>query len=274
MELHKIQSNQTQLMGWTWTKSTVLSNTDIVLRGRESEATPPALYIFSAGGQYKRTIPHVCKHEERINILAMNTQGQEYLCVSCRNDGCDKIFAINMKNDSVHVAYQWDGHYPAQMCTGPPGVMYVHCAGKSPILHLDCSRMPFTHTRTIESGMEYMYDMCFSSHPQPMLIFSDYGPTHVRAVSVDTSQPLWEIKGGDTIGNPLGVTPANNGCIILADGNKNKLVVLRSRDGKVLNTHHIENCGVAYHPHLINNDTQVVLYYHYQGKGYISLFKI
>ena len=247
-----------------------------MLFGRETESTPPALYIYTAGGQYKNTLPHVCKHEKNITILALNIQGQEYLCVACANEGCYKIYTINIKNGKVGVAYQRDGHYPSHMCTGQPGVLYVsHSAGKGQFLELDCSRLPFTHTgKTIQSGMEKMLDMCYSSHPQPgMLIFTQWNPaTHVRAVSVDTSQPLWEIKGGDTISGPQGVTPTNSGCIILADGRKNMLVVLRSRDGKVIKTHHVDNCGLACHPHLITNETQLVLYYH--GKGYISLFKI
>ncbi len=44
----------------------------------------------------------------------------------------------------------------------------------------------------------------------------------------------WDNSMGDTIGVPHGVTSTNTGCIILADGNKKKLVVLRSRDGKVI----------------------------------------
>ena len=65
-----ICSRQTQLAGQSQTRSTVLCNEDIVSFGRETEAKPPALYIYTAGGQYKRTLPHVCKHEENISLLA------------------------------------------------------------------------------------------------------------------------------------------------------------------------------------------------------------
>ena len=281
IEFKQISSNRTQLMNWTWTTSTVLSNTDFVLYGRETESSPPTLYIYTAGGQYKNTLPRVCEHEKEIKLLALNIQGQEYLCVSCMlppsHGGCGQIYTINIKNGKVAVAYQRDGHYPAHMCTGKPGVLYVHhCVKGEPILELDCSRLPFTYTgRTIQSGMELMYDMCYSSHPQPgMLIFTNPITHNVRAVSVDSSQSLWEIRGGDTIGNPHGVTPSNNGCIILADGNKKKLVVIRSRDGKVINTHHVENCGVAADPFLINNQQQLGLHYDYQGKECIALFQV
>ncbi len=256
-----------------------MSNTEIVLFGRESEAKPPALYIYMAGGQYNRTLPPVCEHQKNITILALVIQGQEYLCVACMlppaKGGCGKIYAINLKDGKVGVAYQWDGHYPGNMCPGQPGVIHVnHSVKECPILELDCSQLPFTHTgRTIQSGMENMYDMCYTSDPKPMLIFSN-NPTHVRAVSVDTLQPLWEIRGVDTLGCPQGVTPINNGCIILADGNKNKLVILRSRDGKVIHTHPIENCDVAAEPFLINNQKQLVLRYKYQGKNYIALYQI
>ncbi len=281
IEFEQIRSTQTQLMEWGQTKSTVLSTGDIVLYGRRTEATPTALYIYTAGGQYKNTLPHVCKHEKNISLLTLNIQDQEYLCVACMNPpsqgGCGQIYTINIKNGKKDVAYQRDGHYPAHMCTGQPGVMYVrHGVVGVPILELDCSQLPFTHTgRTIQSGMENMSDMCYSSHPQPgVLIFTFNHTNHVRAVSVDTSQPLWEIRGGDTIGHPHGVTPTNNGCIILADGRGKKLVVIRSRDGKVLNTQHVENCDAAHLPYLISNGKQLVMQCRYQGKMYIAVFKI
>ncbi len=283
IEFKEISSSQTQLMEWGATRSTVLSTGDIVIYGKETESTPPALYIYTAGGQYKNKLPHVCKHEEEIYLLALNIQGQEYLSVACKSPphegGCGQIYTINIKTGKVAVAYQRDGHYPAHMCTGQPGVLYVHDSlnvKDRPILELDCSQLPFTHTgRTIQSGMETMFDMCYSSHPQPgMLIFTSQSAKHVRAVSVDSSQPLWEMRGGDTIGHPHGVTPTNNGCIILADGNKNKLVVIRSRDGKVINTHHVDNCDLVYVPHLINNETQLALFCRYKGKESIALFEV
>ena len=257
----------------------MLSNTDVVLFGRESQATPPALYIFSAGGQYKRTLPHVCKHETSIKLLAMNIQGQEYLCVACmrppREGGCGQIYAINMENDSVNVAYQRDGHYPGNMCTGPPGVIYVHhCVKGEPILQLDCSRRPFTHTRTIESGMKNMFDMCYSSNPQPMLVFSDHEPTHIRAISL-AGAALWDIKTG--LGGmscrPDGVTITNDGqYVIICDSTNKRFLFLRGRDGKLINTQHIDNCDIAVQPHLINNDRELVMTYINKGIFHIALY--
>ena len=257
-------------MEWGKTRSTVLSTGDIVLYGRETESTPPALYIYTAGGQYKNTLPHVCKHEENICLLALNIQDQEYICVACNElkakGGCKKIYTINIKNGMVAVAYQWDGHYPGSMCTGQPGVMYVHhCAGESPILELDCSRLPFTHTgRTIQSGMESMYDMCYSSHPQPgVLIFTHLTGNKIRAVSVDTGTKLWQLTKSQIEGRvirPHGITVSTvNNYVIVCDGLNNRLLVLRSRDGRVINTHHVENCGAAHNPFLINNETQLVM---------------
>ena len=257
--------------------------------GRKTESTPPALYIFTAGGQYKNTLPHVCKHEKEIHLLALNIQGQEYLCVSCMfppsQGGCGQIYTINIKNGKVGMAYHKDGHYPAHMCTGQPGVLYVHhCVNRKdgrPILELDCSRMPFTHTgRTIQSGMENMYDMCYSSHPQPgMLIFTDNPPDNkIRAVSVDTGTKLWELTKSEIDGRvicPHGITVSTvNNCVIVCDGTNNRLLVLRSSDGKVINTHHVENCGVACNPFLIKNQQQLVMRGVYFGKQCIFLFQI
>ncbi len=271
IEFKQIRSNQTQLMEWGKTKSTVLSTGDIVIYGRETESTPPALYIYTAGGQYKNTLPRVCKHEEDIYLLALNIQGQEYLCVSCAApppQGCGQIYTINIKTGKVDVAYQRDGHYPGQMCTGQPGVLYVHhCKNVKdrPILELDCSRLPFTHTgRTIQSGIENMVDMCYSSHPQPgMLIFSSTAGNKIRAVSVDTGTKLWELTKSEIEGRviyPCGITVNTvNNYVIVCDGTNNRLLVLRSHDGKVINTHHVENCDAAYLPFLINNEQQLVM---------------
>ena len=257
-----------------------------MIYGRETESTPPALYIYTAGGQYKNTLPHVCKHERQILLLALNIQGQEYLCVSCNypesQGGCLKIYTINIKNGKVDVAYQRDGHYPGSMCTGQPGVLYVeHCMKGRPILELDCSQLPFTHTgRTIQSGMENMFDMCYSSHPQPgMLIFTLNPPNNkIRAVSVDTGTKLWELTKSQIDGRvicPHGITVSTvNNYVIVCDGHNNRLLVLRTSDGKVINTHHVDNCGVAAVPHLINNQQQLVLWYRYQKKECIALFQV
>ena len=269
-------------MEWVETKSTVLSTGDIVLYGRETESTPPALYIYTAGGQYKNTLPHVCKHEKEIKLLALNIQGQEYLCVSCMlppsHGGCGQIYTINIKNGKVAVAYQRDGHYPAHMCTGKPGVLYVHhCVKGEPILELDCSRLPFTYTgRTIQSGMELMYDMCYSSHPQPMLIFTLNEPAHIRAISL-AGAALWDIKTGlgGMACRPDGVTITNDGqYVIICDSTNKRFLFFRGRDGKLINTQHIDNCDKAIDPYLINNDRQLIMWYDYQGKSCIALFQI
>ncbi len=273
-------------MEWGKTLSTVLSTRDIVIYGRETESKPPALYTYTAGGQYKNTLPHVCKHEEEICLLALNIQGQEYLCVSCAPPsprGCGQIYTVNIKNGKVSVAYKRDGHYPGHMCTGQPGVIYVQHSlnvKDRPILELDCSRLPFTHTgRTIQSGMETMYDMCYSSHPQPgMLIFTSPRVNKIRAVSVDTSTELWELTKSQIEGRviyPHGITVSTvNNYVIVCDGSNNRLLVLRSCDGKVINTHHVDNCGAAHNPFLINNQQQLVMRGKVPGKECIFLFQI
>ena len=47
-----------------------------------TEVKPPALYIYTAGGQYKRALSHVCKHEENISLLVPTIQGQGYLVLN------------------------------------------------------------------------------------------------------------------------------------------------------------------------------------------------
>ncbi len=278
MQFEQLSVKPTQLIAWGRTTSTVLGSDTLVVYGRETELTPPGLYVYSTSGNFKRKLPAVCSHEENKNLMALNINQEEYLCVSCFSDGCDKIYALRVRDGEVSVAYHRDGHYPAQMCTGQAGVIYVHHCKKgddSPVLELDCSSLPFTHTgRTIQSGMAAMYDMKYSSHPQPMLIFTD-NTGIIRAVSVGGGEPLWELTG-DVAGMPCephGIAITTQGQIIIADGWNKRLLVLRARDGKVINMHHIDNCGVAQDPHLINNDQQLVLLYVYKGKYYINLYQ-
>ena len=167
------------------------------------------------------------------------------------------------------------------MCNGETGTMYCgHWDGKFVVLELDCSRLPFTHTgKTIQSGMENIYDMCYSSHPQPgMLIFTAPPYNKIRAVSVDTGTNLWELTKSQIDGlviYPHGITVSTvNNYVFVCDGTNNRLLVLRSRDGKVINTHHVDNCGVAAVPYLINNQQQLVLWYRYQKKESIALFQV
>ncbi len=264
--------------------STVLSTGHVVMYGRENMHISPAFYIYSTNGDLKRKIPHVCGHEDGIFIEAVTIQGQEYLCASCINEKCDKIYAVCLRDDRVHVAYKKDGHYPSNICLGEPGVLYVKdCMAEydQPVLQLDCSRLPFTHTRTIQSGMEGMYDICYSSHPQPgVLIFTNH-PTHnIRAVSVDTGTKLWELTKSEIEGRvicPHGITVSTvNNYLIVCDGTNKRLLVLRTRDGKVINTHHVDNCFAAHDPHLINNETQLVLRYAHSTIDYyhIGLFQL
>ena len=290
MQFEQLSGKPTQLIDWGKTRSTVLGSDTLVVYGRETEQTPPGLYVYdlasvasvasvASGIQFKQRWDHVCQHEEEIKLLGLTIKGQQYILVACWNDECEKIYALRVRDGEVSVAYHRDGHYATNMCTGEAGIIYMHnrIAGDDmPVLELDCSSLPFIHTRTIQSGMVNMYDMKYSSHPQPMLIFTG-PPIHtIRAVSVGGGEPLWELTG-DVAGMPCephGIAITTQGQVIIADGDNNRLLVLRGRDGKVINTHHIDNCGVACNPFLINNDQQLVIRGVYSGKQWIYLFQI
>ncbi len=132
-------------MEWGWTRSTVLSNGDIVIYGRETESTPPALYIYTAGGQYRRTLPLVCKHEGQKNLIALTTYGRANHAVSCI--ACHVIYLINLATDGTNIAFKDAQLNLGVMTTDDRGTLYVEHETRSVlILELDCSRLPFTHT--------------------------------------------------------------------------------------------------------------------------------
>ena len=91
------------------------------------------------------------------------------------------------------------------MCQGEADQIYVvHSVKGIPILQLNCSQPQFILEKTIQSGMETWYDICYiPSHR--LIAVSDNAPDNiVRAMSCDTEERVWELKGEvqDTQCNP------------------------------------------------------------------------
>ncbi len=209
----------------------------------------------------------------------MQHSHSHHLCVACNNEGCDKIYAIHIDNGSVSVAYQSKGHFPGHMCLGETGVLYLHhCLNldNRPVLQLDCSKFPFVHTRTIQSGMENIYDICYTNKPQKMLLFSNWPTNNIRAVDSVTGAPLWQVQGevAGVICRPSGLACLSTGRIIVAGAHNKRLLVLKAGDGKVLYTQSLSNCEVADKPYVINNEEQLVLCSYNQSHCVFTLFKI
>ncbi len=279
MEFKEISSTSTELMKWGASKTCILNNTDIVFYGRENKDNPPGFFIYSAQGELKKSIPRVCHHEVQIKLVALLIQGEEYLCVACNNEGCDKIYAIHLSDGAVSVAYQSKWHYPGHICLGEPGVMYVHhCLNVNdrPVLQMDCSKIPFVHTRTIQSGMENIYDVCYTNKPQKMLLFSNWPTNNIQAVDSITGAPLWQVQGevAGVVCRPSGMACLTNGRIIVADAHNKRLLVLNAENGKVLYTQTLSNCEVADKPYVVNNEGELVLCSYNQSHCVITLFKI
>ena len=239
MSLQHISTHQTGLVFWGWTRFTLLPETgQVVIWGKTVEADSPALHIYNGSSdswQKERTETVFCEHLRGM-FLPVSVQQQQLLAVSCQK--CHMIRLYNIKTREITTAFHNSSYYPACMCQGEADQIYVvhKVKGPVPILQLNCSQPQFTLEKTIQSGMETWYDICYiPSHRQIAISSVHLGV--VRAVSCDTEENAWEIQGeiqsAQCLPHRMVYSPGHQ-ALLVADGGNHRVLVVNPGIGSVI----------------------------------------
>ncbi len=273
--LTRKSSFDTGLVVWTYTKSCVLMNGDIVLYGRKTAESYPIINIYR-GSKLRCAIEAPFMHE-KITLQPVLIQDNHYIAITCCGPkGDHEISLLDPQTKKVTLAYKSLDLLTGKMCVGEPGTLYVvHIVeGDRKVVKLDIRDKQFKDTgHRFNSGMEWMYGMYYtSSHAEKILLFSWWGTNTIQAVNAESGTVLWKVQGevAGKLCDPRGITTTQQGHVIIADGNNCRLLVLDAGSGELINTHELTECGRAAYPHFINSDKELILQYNYQEKEHIT----
>ena len=140
-------------------------------------------------------------------------------------------------------AFSHPQYVPGHMCQGDSGALYVVNAKEksNPIVQLNCTTRPFTGpSKVISSGMADLFFMYYVPPPHKLIVITGAtDSSHIKAISVETGNLTWEIKGkvDGEMCHPRGVlfSPQHD-ALLVADGKRCRVLVLHPRDGSHLKT--------------------------------------
>ena len=252
----------------------------VVLWGKTSEQTPAALHLYQNTSTGFTKLPEVkglCEHDYP-KLLPVTINNKELLAVSCWD--CEMIRLLDVETRDVTVAFHDSRFRPTRMSHGEGDVMYVvhGVKGAVQVLELHTAQVPFTGpVRTIQSGMERYYSMCYIPSPHRLIVLSlNKEPTLILAVSAETEEKVWEVKGEvDGVEcEPHGMlfSPQHQ-VLLVADGVNNRVLVLHPGDGSHLQTIQLDReMDVIWE--LCLHQNKLVVHHHDGRKHKVSYFSI
>ena len=167
-------------------------------------------------------------------------------CYSCMGDSTQFVLFILLEKEllvlcslQVVTAAHLIGAAPEEMCHGEEGRIYVvSMVENCPVLQLDCTAVPFTVTKKINTGLENYNDVFYIPSVKAIAI-SHHPVSLVRAFSTETKEKIWELKGqvdGNTWRPSWVVHTQKLHRLIINDIWDRRLIVLDPRDGSHLQT--------------------------------------
>ena len=246
----------------------------VVLRGKTSELTPAAFHLYNTSTGFTK-LPEVkglCEHDQQ-NLLPVTMNNKELLAVSCPD--CQMIRLLDIETGDVTVAFHDSRFYPGWMRHGEGDVMYVVPKG-APVLELNTTQVPFTGpVRTIQSGMEMYYSMCYIPSPHRLIVLSD-NTGLIRAVSAETGENVWgvkwEVDGVQCEPHGMLFSPQHQ-VLLVADGRNCRVLVLHPGDGSHLQTIQLDREMDAI-IELCLHQNKLVVHHNAGGKEKVSYFSI
>ena len=249
----------------------------VVLWGKPSEQTPAAFHLYNTSTGFTK-LPEVkglCEHD-RQNLLPVTMNNKELLAVSCPY--CEMIRLLDVENEDVTVAFHDSRFYPGVMSHGEGDVMYVvHGVKGFPVLELNTAQVPFTGpVRTIQSGMEEYFGLCYIPSPHRLIVLSDHHPGIIRAVSAETGEKVWEVKeefdGVQCYPHGLLFSPQHQ-VLLVADGWNCRVLVLHPGDGSHLQTIQLDR-EMRVIADLCLHQNKLVVHHYDDHKHKVSYFSI
>ena len=241
IDLQLLSSHDTGLNVWGKTRFTVMKSGIIVFWGKTSEQTPAAFHLYqntSTGFTKLREVKRLCQHEI-VLLLPVAMDNKDLLAVSCGY--CQMIRLLDTGTEKVTVAFYHPGYRPSVMSHGGRDVMYVlHGGNELSLLELNSGQVPFNgKKRKIQLGMEKYHGFHYIQNPYNLLLLSWWEDSIIRAVSLETEQKAWEVKG-EVDGKmffPHGLLfSVQHRVLLVADGRNSRVLVLHPGDGSHLQT--------------------------------------
>ncbi len=180
-------------------------------------------------------------------MVALNTNNTEYIVTSCR--GCG-IFLINRQNGTQTHAFKKDRllhlkTLPCYLCKGPDQTLLTSSSYRfQNLLHVfDYSnhgsitfKEHITFPDNIQSNYVGFIHYDESSMPGGLVIVTYLDSHYIGAMSLTTRHLVWRVQGEveGKMCDPRGVTSDGVGRIYVADGNNGRIIILRARDGCVM----------------------------------------
>ena len=251
----------------------------VVLWGKTSEQTPAAIHLYNPSTGFTK-LPEVkglCEHDLQF-LLPVTMNNEELLAVSCFY--CRMIRLLDVQNEDVTVTFHDSRFYPGVMSHGEGDVMYVvhEVNGRFPVLELNTAQVPFTGpVRTIQSGIEMYYGMCYIPSPHRLIVLSDNAPGNtIRDVSAETGEKVWEVKGEvdgvECYPHGMLFSPQHQ-VLLVADGRNCRVLVLHPGDGSHLQTIQLDR-EMNVIAELCLHQNKLVAWHHDGRKVKVSYFSI
>ena len=273
-----ISTYHTGLVYWGYTTFTLMLETGhLVIWGKTAEADSPALHIYNGSSdswRKDRRQTGFCEYSD-IHLLPLIVQKKQLLAVSCWE--CKNINLHNMQTRETTTAFQDPRYFPGPMTQGDEGQIYVVHMVRGPrlILQLNCAQQQFTLQKTIQSGMERCFDVGYIPSHQ-LVIVSSIVLGVVRAVSCDTGEKVWEVRGeiqGEKCESHGIVYSPGHQAFLVADGKNTRILVLNPVDKTVRQVVKLSEVGIVWE--LCLHNQQLVVHHGNEIIGdKISFFSI
>ena len=182
-----------------------------------------------------------------------------------------------MEIGKVILAFYHPKYRPSVMSHGEKGVMYVlHGGNEFALLELNSGKVPFNgHKKSIYLRIDRYHGFQYIPDPYNLLGLSWWKDSIIRAVSLETRQEVWEIKGevDGKIIFPRGLLFSPQQVLLVADGTNCRVLVLHPGDGSHLQTIQFnQTIGTVYELGLLAN--KLVVFHRIEFKEKVSYLSI
>ena len=249
------------------------STGQVVVDGHFDVLSSLSLYLFSFHGKHinhdKLKIP--CHHYAG-GFLCVEIKGKEYLAISCPD--CRNIKLLDLLTGQVTIAFS--SKSLRKMCEGEGHTLYVKSV-EDQVMELDCTHPVFTKIKTMNTelkGNPNYKGMCYVPSPYRYIVATN--GDKIVSTACDTNTRVWKVKQGSLKNiDPHGlVYSQRHHAILVADGNKNRILVLNPSNGDTIQE--VLFSGMGNIVDLCMNNDQLVVK-HISGfihKNKISFFSI
>ena len=252
----------TDLVPWRRSAACLMNNGDIAVFGKTSKKAPRQFYFYNKDAEKVRKMKALCQHK-RVGMLSVVIENIEYLAVSCSE--CGDINLQHLTIDTAYPAFSSDHCGP--MYYGKEGEIFsTNCIKEFPVIEIGCKRKQFVYEETVETKMKTVYDLCYISTKDILVIpthkknttrdeFSSEedtddeseekekdkkkeDPAMIRAVQSRNGKVLWEVKevdGMKTCAHRV-IYSHKFDVLLVADGSNRRILVLQPESGEHLQT--------------------------------------